>query len=510
MPTTASNKLVTSDLIKGRGGLVVNENILRDNKGESLDLVNFEVGLNGGYRRLSGFTTYSSTEVSGTGVVLGVKLFNSGVVVARLNTVYFGTGTTWSSIGTRTSGGVYDFDDYNWTGTAKIVMADGVNQAAIYDATTYTLLNGTNAPTNPSICAAHADHLFFSGESANTGLVTFTQPFSDTAFDPAQGAGTIQVGDTIVDMVSWRDRLIILCKNSIHQLLGTSVADFQLKKITDNIGCLAKGSVQEIGGDVIFLAPDGIRTVAGTDKLDDIELGSISRNIQPLINKIFNTSTLNSAEISSVVIREKSQYRLFYPVSNDLESVSKGILGAIRRTPEGGIAWEWSETLGIKPRVCDSDYIGDDETVIHGGYDDGFVYQQESGNSFNGSSVQATYRTPDYDFGDITIRKTLHTVRVFYRVEGTVSISLNVFYDYGDNDVSQPSAYTLVNSGAAAIYGSTFIYGSSIYGATFEPTTKQNVEGSGFTAALNFSTNDTNPPYSIEGFVIEFVPFYRR
>jgi len=239
-------------------------------------------------------------------------------------------------------------------------------------------------------------------------------------------------------------------------------------------------------------------------------LGSISRNIQPLITNIFNASTLDSTEISSVVIRKKSQYRLFYPISNDLESVSKGIVGAIRRTPEGGITWEWSETLGIKPRVCDSAYIGDAETVVHGGYDDGFVYQQESGNSFNGSSVQATYRTPDYDFGDITLRKTLHTIRVFYRVEGTASISLNVYYDYGDSDVSQPTAYTLVNSGAATIYGSTFIYGSSIYGANFEPTTKQNVEGSGFTAALNFSTNDTNPPYSLEGFVVEFVPYYRR
>jgi len=510
MATTATHKLVTSDKVKGRGGLVVNENVLRDNLGESLDLVNFEVGLHGGYRRLSGFTTYSSTEVSGTGVVLGVKVFNSGVIVARLNTIYFGTGTTWATVATRTAGGVYDFDIYNWDGTANIVMCDGVNQAAIYDGSTYTLLNGTNAPTNPGICAAHSDHLFFAGESANLGLITFTQPFSDTVFDPAQGSGTIQVGDTIIDMVSWRDRLIILCKNSIHQLVGTSVADFQLKRITDNIGCLAKGSVQEIGGDVIFLAPDGIRTVAGTEKLDDIELGSISRNIQPLITNIFNASTFDSTEISSVVIREKSQYRLFYPISNDLESVSKGIVGAIRRTPEGGITWEWSETLGIKPRVCDSAYIGDAETVVHGGYDDGFVYQQESGNSFNGSSVQATYRTPDYDFGDITLRKTLHTIRVFYRVEGTASISLNVYYDYGDSDVSQPTAYTLVNSGASTIYGSTFIYGSSIYGANFEPTTKQNVEGSGFTAALNFSTNDTNPPYSLEGFVVEFVPYYRR
>ena len=474
MATTAAHKLVTSNKIKGLGGLVVNENVLRDNLGESLDLVNFEVGLHGGYRRLSGFTTYSSTEVSGTGVVLGVRVFNSGVIVARLNTVYFGTGTTWTTVATRTAGGVYDFDIYNWHGTTNIVMCDGVNQAAIYDGSTYTLLNGTNAPTNPGICAAHSDHLFFAGESANLGLITFTQPFSDTVFDPAQGSGTIQVGDTIIDMVSWRDRLIILCKNSIHQLVGTSVADFQLKRITDNIGCLAKGSVQEIGGDVIFLAPDGIRTIAGTEKLDDVELGSISRNIQPLINDMSTISNFSSTEISSVVIREKSQYRLFYPVSSVSVAQSKGIIGAIRRSPDGNVGWEWSEMKGVKPRVCDSSYVGDAEIVLHGSYANGYIHQQESGDDFD------------------------------------VSIGMKVYYDYNKAGTEQPTQYTLVNSGAAAIYGISFTYGASKYAATFEPSTRQNVEGSGFTAALEFVTDDTRSPHSIEGFVIEYVPYYRR
>jgi|18_taG_2_1085343.scaffolds.fasta_scaffold02259_5 hypothetical protein len=510
MATTAAHKLVTSDLIKAHGGLVTNENVLRENKSEALNLLNYEVGLNGGYRRITGHSKYSSTEVSGSGVVLGVKIFNSGVVVCRLNTVYFGTGTTWATVATRTSAGVYDFDIYNWDGTANIVMCDGVNQAAIYDGSTYTLLNGTNAPTNPGICAAHSDHLFFAGESANLGLITFTQPFSDTVFDPAQGSGTIQVGDTIIDMVSWRDRLIILCKNSIHQLVGTSVADFQLKRITDNIGCLAKGSVQEIGGDVIFLAPDGIRTIAGTEKLDDVELGSISRNIQPLINDMSTISNFSSTEISSVVIREKSQYRLFYPVSSVSVAQSKGIIGAIRRSPDGNVGWEWSEMKGVKPRVCDSSYVGDAEIVLHGSYANGYIHQQESGDDFDGSSVQSAYRTPDYFFDDITIRKTLHSVRVFYSVEGDVSIGMKVYYDYNKAGTEQPTQYTLVNSGAAAIYGISFTYGASKYAATFEPSTRQNVEGSGFTAALEFVTDDTKSPHSIEGFVIEYVPYYRR
>ena len=59
-----------------------------------------------------------------------------------------------------------------------------------------------------------------------------------------------------------------------------------LKSITKNIGCVNGNSIQEIGGDLIFLAPDGLRTVAGTARIDDVEIGSISRKILPLINNL--------------------------------------------------------------------------------------------------------------------------------------------------------------------------------------------------------------------------------
>ena len=36
----------------------------------------------------------------------------------------------------------------------------------------------------------------------------------------------------------------------------------------------------------IFLAPDGLRTIAGTARIGDVELGSISRQIQARIDEI--------------------------------------------------------------------------------------------------------------------------------------------------------------------------------------------------------------------------------
>ena len=80
--------------------------------------------------------------------------------------------------------------------------------------------------------------------------------------------------------------------------------------VAKNIGCLSGYSIQEIGGDLIFLAPDGLRTVAGTARIGDVELGTVSKAIQPIITQL--AENIDKFVISSVVIREKSQYRLFY------------------------------------------------------------------------------------------------------------------------------------------------------------------------------------------------------
>ena len=67
-----------------------------------------------------------------------------------------------------------------------------------------------------------------------------------------------------------------------------------LKSITKNIGCIDGNTIQEIGGDLIFLAPDGLRTIAGTARIADIEIGSISRKILPLINEILDNEKKKS------------------------------------------------------------------------------------------------------------------------------------------------------------------------------------------------------------------------
>ena len=115
------------------------------------------------------------------------------------------------------------------------------------------------------------------------------------------GSGSIKLDDQVVGLKSFRDDLIIFCKNSIYKLVNiNSSSTIAVEPITQNIGCMDGDSIQELGGQLLFLAPDGIRTVAGTARIGDIELGSLSRKIQPIIGDV--ASNINSYNINSCVI----------------------------------------------------------------------------------------------------------------------------------------------------------------------------------------------------------------
>ena len=92
--------------------------------------------------------------------------------------------------------------------------------------------------------------------------------------------------------------------------------------VTRNIGCLNGDTIQEFAGDLIFLAADGLRTVAATTKIGDTELGTISRNVQSL----FDANIINSSLFESVVIADKTQYRIFFTKDGQADNITKCVV----------------------------------------------------------------------------------------------------------------------------------------------------------------------------------------
>ena len=106
----------------------------------------------------------------------------------------------------------------------------------------------------------------------------------------------------------------------------------------------------ELGGDLLFLAPDGIRPIGGTSKIGDVNLETVSKNIQSTVTGVIDAEDLST--LSSVIIRSKSQFRYLFSTSS-----SQGILGALREY-QGNISFEFAQTFGIACTCADSGYIG--------------------------------------------------------------------------------------------------------------------------------------------------------
>ena len=499
------------------GGLILNVDSLSQGTnmpGSALVLQNYEPALEGGYKRILGHTKWDSSEVPGTGTnpVLGVAVGLGGVIACRKTdspldyALYYSIGTGWTKLNptARTSPVDKMRGVFSAIIAPSMILLDGANYAAKWDGTTYTTINGTGAPLGPKYAATVSNRLALAGHPSDPSELILSQPNTDVGYDGASGAISIPCSDVIVGLKTFRETLYIYCRNSIKKLIGNTPATFALQDVTISIGCISGDTIQELGGDLFFLAPDGIRSTAATERTNDIELGLVSQAIQPLVRSILTSGTVENS-FSACLIRNKSQYRLYVNQQSVQLSGQIGFLGKLEqgRSTNGTLALSWATIRGVQPYCADSSYEDDQEIAVIGSNSSGFVWRLESGNTFDGTAMRYIFRTPDITFTDTTLRKVMQKLELNTQVSGDFSVDVRMIIDKGVASVPQPSVQNISQSGTLPTYG-TAIYGTSTYGQLEFPTFKINLNGSSFTTAFEFSGNDTGAPHRIDAFTIVF------
>ena len=526
--------------ISCRGGLNTNLNQLEmlAQPGVATELLNFEVNPDGGYRRINGYSAFGDTRPNVGSVILGLQVYADGVIACNGDGIFFsqdgettwlqlnkasvaGAGDSYStfvgrSAAARTSQAQTSFALFEGnTDYGQVIITDGVNKPFLFSMTgtgalaTRTFfaeeitVSGTTAPVT---CAIHSSHLVVAGAPTAKNTIFYSSTLDPTSFS-GSGAGSILLPDQVVGIKSFRDDLIIFCRNSIHKLINiTDSNSIAIVPVTKNVGCLSSHSIQEIGGDLVFLSPDGIRSVAGTARIGDVELGSVSRQIQSVISTL--AKSVNTFTLTSTVLRSKSQYRLFFSQVGGSSSTALGIIGTL--TPNG---FEWSETKGIQATGLTAGFDKDGVEKTYHGDNKGYVYNHDSGNAFSDDgtafNIAAKYSTPNYDFGDIGTRKTLYYVKISVSPEGEILPYLRLRYDYEDLDIPQPAPYPVVGIPIPSAFGSA-IFAAATFGGSKDPMFRQAVEGSGHVTNFRITSDDQNAPYAINGLYVDYVPSGRR
>ena len=389
------------------------------------------------------------------------------------------------------------YNRYNITGTPTIMFVDGANYPAKYDGTTFTTLNESPADLLGSTFVTSFKNQMFFG---NDNLVIFTAPYTDDDFSAAAGGGTINIGEDLTGLIVYRDQLIIFTRRKIFRLTGDTIANFSLEPITLDIGCVSEDTIQEIGGDIMFMAPDGLRLLSATDRIGDFGLATASKPIQDVMTSFVSSNT----SFSSCVIRGKSQYRIFGYSANVSKTAANGILGT-QFADQSSQGMAWGKTRGIKAYVVDSYYDDNIEELITFAFNDGLVYRMETGNSFDGNNIRATFNTPHFVINDPRLRKTVYKLTTYIDPRGGVSGKVSLKFDFDQPNAIEPLPVSFSNgaTSTASFYGDSE-FGTATYGGKIVNVFTNQVVGAGNSVSLQYTFDSTDPEFSLDALALEF------
>jgi len=503
---------------------------LQNRPGVATQLVNFEQSLGGGYRRINGFESIAeNTPPSSTSnPIQGIYLYRTGMVVCKDDKIYHTfDNITWTIVNrisssfldrstftalpeaTRSSCTTYTFDTFTQGalgGRTDLLIHDGNNTSAVLTITGTSNANATfryveiGAVVAGGVGILHKDqHIVALNREEPSSF--FVSKIADMEDFSGTSSGKYSVADPIIGLKSFREILYIFCKESIWKATELSSGTPNIQPVFRNIGCVSNSTIQEVGGDIVFLATDGLRSLGATTKIGDVNISSMSVPISGLVQKILRNRS--EYTFTSIVIRESNQYRLFYTEVNSV-TPGKGIIASYYPNKNKQSLWAFSEINDIRMVVADSRISLGKDSIVHG-TDTGLLFKHNSGDTFAGTEINWNVHTPYFDLGDVGLRKNARDLTFYLKPEGLVNMEASIIFDYDDYDVHQPLPYDVLTSNPPSLFGSA-IFGVSLFGSKSISIDKIQIQGSFKTMSLRFNNkrNEPSAPFTLQGFDIAY------
>lgn len=389
-------------------------------------------------------------------------------------------------------GGRYDFTVGNLTGatgTKRIYGCDGVNKAFEFDGAVYVPISTGMTTDTPSHCVIHMFHLFLTfGASLQFSAAGFPYQWS-----PVVGAGELAMGDNITGLSvqsssAANSALAVFTTGRLSILYGSGASTFSLLPYRDEIGTFP--FTNQNLAQTIFLDLQGITDITATQAYGNFVYAVITDQVKSQLN------TWRLLATASCVNRNRGQYRLFF---------SNGY--AFYLTMHG------SKVVGIMPilfpdvaRCAWADKMANGAEVSFFGSDSGYVYQLDSGTSFNGKSLEAFINLA-YNFERSP--RTLKTYRGgALEVSGSSYIEFNAGYSlgYGSTDTTQPGTVLTAQSFRSVLWDQSVWDSFFFDGQTLSPSTLE-LGGDAENISLSiYSNSDAFQSFTLTGGIINYTP----
>lgn len=263
-------------------------------------------------------------------------------------------------------------------------------------------------------------------------------------------------GSPVTGLKAFKDRLFLFKENYIYYIQpgtpNTDITQYEIKLLTDNIGCVLGNSIQIVLNDVVFLSRYGQASLTAVEQFGNFAESSLSNQIRDL-----NTFHILSNTGSSIINSQESQYWLLAPLSGGTNNDALWVMdytniqnrqvaytrfdGKIVGSSLGSVLFNGQDRVyvGGTPQADDSGI-----TYLYR-YGDELVYNDD-GKMFNVSLLSKSHSIAD------TLNNAIF-IRVFYVVDLiTTDLELGLLYRFNESSAA-------VKSWAALLSGDIFIGG---------------------------------------------------
>lgn len=311
----------------------------------------------------------------------------------------------------------------------------------------------------------HQDRLVFAGISGEPSKVVISgRSPNNEKFDLSYGGNFINIeqdsGDDIVQIASFRDRIIVFKQKSIWQITLSSeqVGNFfvttpNLQLITNSYGGVAPKSVVAVENDLFFMSRTGINTLGYQTgfAFDTLRSNEISVKVRPF----FDSLTI-SQKMGASAIYFKKKYIVAFP------GLNKSMVFDTERA-----AWmgPWSVDGNVFEVYFDSSsnehlLFGHDDSTNVDEYSDTYTTD-------NGTIITTTLRTKQEDFGDWSLFKNIRNIFLQFRnISGTAAVDIRL--EQRNGSVITAKSFNITprtgNSGWGADVWGTAMWGTSLVG----------------------------------------------
>lgn len=389
------------------------------------------------------------------------------------------------------AGGTYRFETYNFFGAAdlkRMYGCNGVGGAFEWDGEVFVpIITGmtTDAPTH---IAAHYNHLFLGFPGGSLQHSGVGDPYSWT---PITGAAELGIGEDLTAlMADVAGALVAFGRNKIAVLYGTDSASWDLKTFSSDSGAI-ENSAQKIGNP-IYLDDRGLRSLSTTQAYGDFKAGTLTQTIEPL----FATKRRDGVTVvASCRVRAKDQYRLFWSDGTALALWLGGKEPAAMPLDLGKVV----------KAICSAENAAGEE-VLYFGSTDGYVYQLDSGTSFDGSAIEAFVRLAHNHAGSPTQVKRWLMAHLELDSGAETTLGVVADFQYSDPDLTSFAGQNFTLRGGGGRFNED-TWDDFYWSSPSDGVAQAHIDGTGTNCSVVAVSNATyEQPYTLHGLILHYSP----